>query len=330
MIKTIKFWFHNSRPKALPQSILPAILALCMASRSADFSLLLGTLAVLGVLFGHLGINLFDDYFDYRKKRSEFRARLASKGIRARLAKCSYITSGSATMSQLLIACTVFCSIALLLGGVIYLYRDTTILYFALTAAFLGISYSGWPFRFSYHGLGELQIGLMFGPMLMTGVYFSACGTIDMPVLLISFPVGLLVTNIVYTHAIMDYEPDKQVGKMTLAVLLGKPIRMLTLLFLILFLPFATVFSGVITGLLSLWYLALLLVLPMAFSLFYLMVQYVHDPHGVFTPRFWMGPMENWERMQEIGIDWFMIRWYLARNLLSFFCLIIILISFIP
>ena len=118
-----RFWFKNARPTALPQSLLPAILAFCMASQSEGFSVYLGILAVFGVVMGHLSINLFDDYFDYKVKKTDFRDRMEHKGMRARISKCMYLNSGEATLRQLLIACFVFGAIALSLGYVIYLYR---------------------------------------------------------------------------------------------------------------------------------------------------------------------------------------------------------------
>lgn len=326
-MNVLGFWYNNARPKALPQSMLPALLAVCMAAGSPDFSLPLAILAVAGVLFGHLGMNLFDDYFDYRKKGTEFRDKMAGEGIRARIAKCSYLTSGAATLSQLLVACLVFSLVALVFGVVIFWFRGEYIAWIALALAVLGISYSGAPLRLSYHGWGELEVGFIFGPLLMAGVYYSAAGTITPAVLFVSFPVGLLVANILYTHSIMDYEPDKKVGKMTLAVLLRDKKRMLAVLFFLLFCPFAIIAWGIVRGELSVWYWAVFVTLPMAFSLFRLMIWFVRDPHRVFTPRFWMGPMTNWENIQKIGIDWFMIRWLLARNLLSFFCLIVVIIS---
>ena len=325
----IHFWYNNARPTALPQSLLPAILALCMASQKEGFSLLLGIIAVLGVMAGHLSMNLFDDYFDYKVQKTDFRDKMQHKGMRARIAKCLYLTSGQATLKQLLIACIIWGLISLSSGFVIYLYRGNVVLLLAALTAILGVSYSGAPLRLSYRGFGEALIGLMFGPMLMIGVFYAACGSLSWSVVFVSIPVGLLVANIVYTHAIMDYEPDKEVGKMTFAVLLGNKKRMLFCLFLILFGAFSLVVGGVVAGYLSVYYLLSLLTAPMAIGLFYLMREFVSHPDRGFTPRFWMGPMGNWKGIQSIGIDWFMIRWLLARNLLSFFCLILMIVSFI-
>jgi 1,4-dihydroxy-2-naphthoate octaprenyltransferase len=300
-----------------------------MASVSENFSLYMGIFAVLGIMFGHLSMNLFDDYFDYKVKGSEFRDKMAHEGFRARIAKCDYLTSGKATLRQLLIACFVFGIISLIFAAILFAERGIVIAYYAMALAILGISYSGKPLKLSYRGLGELIIGFIFGPLSMTGVYFSACGAFDWPVIFISVPIGLLVANIVYVHAIMDHDPDKKVGKMTFAILLGTRKRMLGALLALLVISYLSIIAGVILNYLSLYYLLVLLTLPMAVSLYYLMLEFVHNPQRTFEPKFWMGPMGNWEKMKAIQIDWFMIRWYSARNLLSFFCLIIIIATYL-
>jgi 1,4-dihydroxy-2-naphthoate octaprenyltransferase len=325
----IRFWLRNSRPQSLPQSMLPAILAVCLASSYAGFSLPLGILGALGVMAGHLGLNLFDDYFDYRKKKSDYRETLAHEGFRARIGKCPYLTSGATTVESLLFACCIFCGISLLFGAVIFYYRGMYILYIALATAVLGISYSGAPLRLSYHGLGEIVIGAVFGPLAMLGTFYSACGVASPLIVFISIPVGMLVTNIVYVHSILDFEPDKKIGKRTLAVLLNNKKAMLAALFTLLFAPYAIIAYAALNGYMSVCYLAVFLSIPLAITLFALMLKYVGDPQRQFEPKRWMGPMANWDRVRAAGIDWFMLRWYLARNLLSAFCFIIIIVSFI-
>jgi len=328
-MNTIRFWIKNARIQSLPQSVLPAILALCLAIPYTDFSPLLGVLGILGVICGHLSLNLFDDYFDYRKKKTDYRDNMVHEGFRARIGKCTYLTSGQATLRQLLLACCVFGAIALVFGGIIFYFRGISIIYIMLLTAFLGLSYSGAPLRLSYRGLGELLIGFIFGPMVMVGVFYAACGVMNTMIILISIPVGLLVANILYVHSIMDFEPDKKIGKHTLAVLLNNPKKMLVALSIILFVPYLIVAFGVIKGHLPVLFTLLILTLPMAISLFRMMISYVRNPQQKFTPAKWMGPMSNWKRIESIGIDWFMIRWYLARNLLSSFCFIVMILSFI-
>jgi 1,4-dihydroxy-2-naphthoate octaprenyltransferase len=322
------FWWKNARPVALPQSLFPAVLAVCLASKMSDFSIYLSVAAVLGVMFAHLCSNLLDDYFDYKATDTTLRGDLERKGIRARIAKCTYLISGETTVKQLFTVCCILGMVAITIGGVIFLQRGVVVFYIAAIAAILGFFYSGPPLKLSYRGLGELVIGFVFGPLLMCGVYYAACGALSWSIFFISISVGLLVVNIVYSHSIMDYEPDKSCGKMTFAVLLNNKKYMMITLFVILFTIFATVIVGVIFGLAT-PYLLVLLLLPMAVSQFYLMQKFIKEPQKTYKPRFWMGPMGNWERIKSAGIDWFMIRWLLARNLLAFFCLIIMIVTFV-
>ena len=81
----------------------------------------------------------------------------------------------------------------------------------------MGISYSGKPLRLGYYGYGELLIGLMFGPLLMIGVQYAACGVLDGRIVLVGIAVGLLVTNILYSHSVLDAQADAQMEKLTLA-----------------------------------------------------------------------------------------------------------------
>jgi len=335
MKNKVMFWLDNARPTALPQSILPAITAVFLSMHSTNFVWWLAVLAVTGVAAAHLGINLFDDYFDVKKKKQTYREEIVHKGMRARIGKTPYLTSGQATENQLLAVSFIFCGIALLIGSVILWYwvqdgnlKYYTILYIAALTAFFGIQYSAPPLRLSYHGLGEIVIFIVFGLLNMLGVGVAASGEFSKELILISIPVGLLVMNIVYIHSILDFIPDKEVGKSTLAVLLNNQKAMLVLLFFVIFVPFLSIIIGIILKICGLKYLFVFLLLPMAITLFKMMIDFVNHPDKQFTPKFWLGPFNQWKTIKEYKLEWFMIRWLTARNLISFFCLIIIILQF--
>ena len=46
-------------------------------------------------------------------------------------------------------------------------------------------------------------------------------------------------------------------------------------------------------------------------------------------PKKWMGPMGDFEKYRIAGVDWFLLRWLVARNIVQFFCLIIIVVNLI-
>ena len=328
-MNTLKFWIKNARDIALPQSILPALLAVSMAAVHPDFSWWPALVALFGVVCAHLGFNLADDYFDYRHNDVEARKKVTAEGFRTHMEKCHYIESGEATPKELLMAMCAFLAVAGVAGGVVWWFRGWPVAVLTLAGLLLGISYSGKPLELGYHGLGELVIGVMFGPLLMIGMQFAACGVFDDKIVWVSVAVGLLVTNIVYSHAVLDLKADAQAGKMTFARLLRTRGAMLSFSGLFNLLPFAILIVGVAVGQLHWAYLSVLPLLPMGIYLIYSLAAHLDDKAIPFEPRWWMGPMGNFELYRQHNMDWFLIRWLVARNLVTFFCLILAIVNVI-
>lgn len=326
-MNTLKFWIKNARDIALPQSILPALLAVSMAAVHPDFSWWPALVALFGVVCAHLGFNLADDYFDYRHNDVEARKKVTAEGFRTHMEKCHYIESGEATPKELLMAMCAFLAVAGVAGGVVWWFRGWPVAVLALAGLLLGISYSGKPLELGYHGLGELVIGVMFGPLLMIGMQFAACGVFDDKIVWVSAAVGLLVTNIVYSHAVLDLKADAQAGKMTFARLLRTRGAMLSFSGLFNLLPFAILIVGVAVGQLHWAYLSVLPLLPMSIYLIYSLAAHLNDKTIPFEPRWWMGPMGNFELYRRHNMDWFLIRWLVARNLVTFFCLVLAVVN---
>ncbi|MBR5189720.1 MAG: prenyltransferase, partial [Paludibacteraceae bacterium] len=140
---------------------------------------------------------------------------------------------------------------------------------------------------------------------------------------------ALLVTNIVYTHSVLDIIADEKADKMTFARLLGTSKRKLAASALFALLPFVFVFVGVATGLFHWAYLVISLLLPMALFLWQSVRKFVYDEPEDMTLKFWMGPMGDWEAYKQHGLDWFLFRWLMARNLVTFFCLFILIVNIV-
>ncbi|MDR1725456.1 MAG: prenyltransferase [Bacteroidales bacterium] len=328
-MKIIFFWLKNARYHALPQSIMPAIVAISFALSKPNYNWLLAIVAFCGVAFAHLAMNLADDYFDYKVKSGETRKRLKHNGFRARISKYEYLLNGSTTLKGLLKAIIYFLICAAICGIFIMIERGIIIGLFAVSGLFFGIFYSAKPLKLSYRGLGEVVIGIMFGFLLMCGVYYAACGEINSIIILFSIPVGLLVTNIIFTHSILDRRADIEVSKMTFAILLKTKLNILIACFILNFCPFIIVCIGVITGIFNPLYLIVLVVLPRAIWLFNSLNHFLKDEKYEPQRHKWLGQMENWERIKSASIDWFMIRWYTSRNLTTAFCIIVVVINIV-
>lgn len=330
-MSTLKFWLDNARKTSLVQSFMPAVVAVSLAWGQDGFCLPLAIAAIVGVMAAHLGMNLADDYFDYKANSSETRKNLVRQGFRARIVKYPYLTDGKATLKDLKRAIVLFLAFAAVLGGVIMAFNPSwQIVIIALLTLFFGIFYSAAPFKLSYHGLGELVIGFIFGPLLMSGIYAASTGSMSLSVLFVSVPVGLLVVNILFTHSFIDRIADEASGKRTLAVVLDSNRANMTASVLFNTLPFVIIIVAVVLGFLHPMYLLTLIALPRAIWLLHSLKLFIRNkPIDFSKPRPYLGRMENREKIIASGIDWFMIRWYCARNTTSAFCLAIIIVNII-
>ena len=217
----IGFWIKNARSISLPQSALPCLTAVVLCIGQEGFLWWLALPVLLGICAAHLGMNLADDYFDY-KHDSRTRADISSNSVRARMEKCHYLGEGKATVSQLGWAIVGFLGFAALMGATAFVVQwllhgwqaAMGIVIYAVLGLFVGINYSGKPLELGYHGLGELVIGLMFGPLNMLGVQAALTGTpFSWQMLCMSVGIGCMVTNIVYVHSVMEVNADAELGR---------------------------------------------------------------------------------------------------------------------
>ena len=274
-------------------------------------------------------MNLLDDWFDWKEGSAEARQKVANEGFRGRMIKYPYLTSGEATPKQLLVAVAVFFAIAALMGALVVAVRGWMVLGWVVAALLIGVSYSGGPLKLGFRGLGELVIFLMFGPLLMTGIYYAITGTVDWKISWLSIAVGLLVTNIVYTHSVLDSIPDRKMGKKTMAHLMGSEKGQIAFSAVLNTLPYIMVAIGVALSQVHVAYLAVFLVLPVSLWLVGSLNAHVWQKEVPIEPKRWMGPMGDFEKFRKAGIDWFLLRWLTARNIVTMFCMLLIVVNLI-
>lgn len=350
-MSSIGFWIKNARSISLPQSALPCLTAIILCIGQEGFVWWLAFPILLGICAAHLGMNLADDYFDY-KHDARLRSDINSNSVRARMEKCHYLkregdeestteSEKKATVSQLGWAIVGFLSFAAMMGAITFVAQwllhgwsaAMGIIIYAILGLFVGINYSGKPLELGFHGFGELVIGLMFGPLNMLGVQAALTGTpFSWQMLCMSIGIGCMVTNIVYVHSVMEVHADAELGKMTFARLLSENRKTeignrLMIMFIGVFaiVPFIALVLGIVLGWWSAWYLITLITLPMSIFLIHSTRLFTYGLPRNDTPRWWMGPMGEWEKYKQAGIDWFLFRWLLARNICTFFCLVLII-----
>ena len=105
----------------------------------------------------------------------------------------------------------------------IFLERGPELLLFGLVGIFSAIFYTAPPLRLAARkGLGELFVGLNFGPLMVAGTVYALTGTLTWLDVALGLPIGLLTTAILWVNEFPDAPSDAKVGKNHLVVVLGK------------------------------------------------------------------------------------------------------------
>ena len=91
-----------------------------------------------------------------------------------------------------------------------------------VAAAAAAMAYSGGPRPISYTPFGDFVVWLFFGLVAVSGSYYLQTLAVSPGVLVAATMVGLPAAAVLVVNNYRDLEPDRAVGKRTLAVCLGR------------------------------------------------------------------------------------------------------------
>jgi len=172
----------------------------------------------------------------------------------------------------------------LLLGSLIGLYLVSIVglplLWIGLIGVVVAYFYVAPPLRLAHHGIGEIAVGIAFGPVTVLGVYYVLTRAFDPPAVILSISLGLLVAGILWINEVPDIPADSAVGKRTLVVRLGVA-RATKAFGAIVLAAYAILVVGVVLFSLTPWALLALLALPLAIKPILGLRQAGADPHAL-------------------------------------------------
>jgi 1,4-dihydroxy-2-naphthoate octaprenyltransferase len=206
----------------------------------------------------HLGANMANDAWDYRSGND-----LAVRHLNPFAGGGRVLPRGVINVRTHLAVAVTFLAIGSLIGVYLVLQVGIPLLGLGIVGVAIAYSYVGPPIRLAYHGLGEIAVGLEFGPVTVMGTYFVLARAFDAPAILLSISLGLLVTGILWINEVPDIPADSSVGKRTLVVRLG--VEQATKVFAsILAAAYVVLILGVLFSKLTPWALLALLAAPLA------------------------------------------------------------------
>lgn len=215
----IKLWIKESRAPFFTGSIIPVLLGSSLAwYDTSSFLWLNFWLTLIGIVLIHAGTNMANDYFDHLSGCDEVNPNPTPFSGGSRMIQNGLIAPKKVLCASL-ISLSAGSGIGLYLN---YVAGRNVILILGIIGVFLAFFYTANPFKFAYKTFGELAVGIGFGPLIVMGSYYVQAQNLSTREFLVSLPMGILIALILYINEFPDYESDKQVGKKTLVVVLGK------------------------------------------------------------------------------------------------------------
>jgi len=204
----------------LQATIIPVVLGGVVAWQlTGAFRWDLFLLTLLGASLIHLGTNMLNDYFDYRSGND-----LMVKHQNPFAGGGRILTAGLISPSKHLIV-SASCLVLGCLSGLylIFSYNLPMLFWLGLVGIISSYFYVGPPLKLAYRGVGEIIVGLNFGPLMTLGAFYvqtQSWTRLGEP-FLASLPIGLLIAAVLWINEFPDMDADRAVVKKTLVLRLG-------------------------------------------------------------------------------------------------------------
>lgn len=256
-----KIWIKALRAPFFTATIAPVFLGTAIALNKGPINPFLFVLTLIGAVLIHGGINLLNDYFDYKTGADQRNVNPTPFSGGSRVIQEGYLSPKSVFSVAMVL---------ILIGGLIgfylnYICGSNTILLIGIAGVFLGFFYTAGPLRLGYHGFGEFAVGIGFGPLIVLGSYFVQARFLSLEALFSSMPAAILIALVLFINEFPDRDADSASNKRNLVVVLGKErSRYVYIAFLIL--CYFIIVAGVTLKIIPVYTLISLITLPIAFK----------------------------------------------------------------
>jgi 1,4-dihydroxy-2-naphthoate polyprenyltransferase len=214
-VDAVTRWIVVTRAAVLPMTLVSGLVAALLAVGEPGFDWRWLTLAVTGIVLAHLANNLMNDLYDTQAGSDTAtypRALYAPHPVLSGLVSRRALVTAIVLVNLADLAILVVLAVA----------RGWPVVAFALAGFVLSVAYTAPPLRLKKRGLGEPDVLVVWGPLMVGGTYYAATGTITWAVLLASLPYGLLCTTVLMGKHVDKIPFDAPLGIRTLPVILGE------------------------------------------------------------------------------------------------------------
>ncbi len=217
---SLRVWFKATQPHSFVASAVGVLLGTAIAhARTGAFDPLAFVVTLAGVVLLQAATNMSNDTVDFLNGVDDLPPHLVSP-----------FTGGARVLPdrELTVAAHRRAWIALYaVGALLGLFLAVTrpngwlLLALGLVGGAFAVFYTLPPFSLQYHGLGDIAVGVVFGPIVTLGAYTVQTGTLSWEAFFASIPLGILVAAFLFVNEMPEHETDPRGGKRTIPARVG-------------------------------------------------------------------------------------------------------------
>ena len=253
----LKEFFMCTRPHSYPASIAPVLFGATYAlGYESKFSILKFILFLLACLLIQAATNLFNEYYDYKHGLDK----IDSEGISGSIVK------GNLSPKEVMVGALVLYALAFGLGLILTFMTSVYVLLVGLVCMLAGYFYTGGKYPIAYSPFGEVVSGFFMGTIIIALSFYFQTGFVNADIIVVSIPLFIMIGAILLANNIRDLDNDKESGRRTYAILVGRnnAIKTMAISFIVVYL-LNVLF--IITKYASWWNLLVFVTIPLAIKI---------------------------------------------------------------
>ncbi len=237
-----RIWWQLTRPHTLTAAFAPVFLGTMIALTYGKIHFPLFFAMLIASVFIQMATNMFNEYYDFKRGLDTEQ----SIGIGGTI-----VRNGVKPKTVLNLAFMLY-GISVLIGIYICMETSWMLAVVGVLSMMVGYFYTGGPYPIAYTPFGELFSGVVMGMLLILIAFYIQTGTVTTEAVLLSIPSMLLVAGIMLANNIRDLEGDKEGGRKTLAILVGR-YNAITILMLFFIISYGWIIAMILFGHLTPW-----------------------------------------------------------------------------
>ena len=253
----LKEFFMCTRPHSYPASIAPVLFGATYAlGYEIKFSILKFILFLLACLLIQAATNLFNEYYDYKHGLDK----IDSEGISGSIVK------GNLSPREVMVGALVLYALAFVLGLILTFITSFYVLLVGLVCMLAGYFYTGGKYPIAYSPFGEVVSGFFMGTIIISLSFYFQTGYVNADIIVVSLPLFIMIGAILLANNIRDLDNDKESGRRTYAILVGRnnAIKTMAISFIVVYL-LNVLF--IVTKYASWWNLLVFVTIPLAIKI---------------------------------------------------------------